>query len=85
MFVKGLLFGIVVGFISVYAMFWFFGLGRQVVPGSVTSMDIRGIGQTAVSFFGGMGSGVGLVLTVIFGGIYAFYVYALHHIPPTPR
>ncbi len=78
MLLKGMLFGVVVAIISlVIYVRSLMAFAAKVAPGA-TSIDIRGLEQSCVLFFGGMGIGIGTVTALIFGVGYAMRLFAHH-------
>jgi hypothetical protein len=78
MLLKGILLGIVASILSLFLFFRWMYSAFGVPPNTAISVDIRSLERLAVSFYGGIGIGFVIVLTLISGAIYGFWRYGQH-------
>lgn len=76
MLIKGMLVGFIFAVASlIFYMRW---LTSEFGKGGPMAIDIRVIEQFFASFFGGMGIGVAIVVTIVLGAGYALRAYMRH-------
>jgi hypothetical protein len=78
MLLKGILLGIVASILSLFFFVRWMYSAFGVAPHTAISVDLRSLPRLAVSFYGGIGIGFLIVLTLISGAIYGFFLYGQH-------